>query len=101
MSQRDIVERWSGLRLWVYRTRQGKAPCALILRTVEGRGQREQLLARGQIDCAPGSEASIDPLAALVASLVDLYGPQRVSQALALHLTGNAGPAPLEGPQGG
>lgn len=61
--------RWSGLRLWVYRPAGAQATWAVILRSDDGHGLRDQLLARGQIPCPPGSPASADWRIALATAL--------------------------------
>jgi len=61
--------RWSGIRLWVYRPAGGLATWAVILRSDTGGRQQDQLLARGQIACQPGSPVSADWMIALAAAL--------------------------------
>ena len=74
MPLRDSVERWSGVRLWVYRASSGPAPCAVMVRRQTGRLQRDVMISRSQIPMTPGSRASMEPVYALSAGLVACFG---------------------------
>lgn len=76
----SYVERWSGVRLWVYRTRTGTATTSITLRRADGRVYADNLLARGEYPLPPGGVASQSSGAALVAALVALLGGERVHE---------------------
>jgi hypothetical protein len=68
------VERWDGLRLWVYRTRDGSMPCAVIMRRTRGARQDDTLLGRSNIEPHIAQLAHQDPYLALLAGLLQLRG---------------------------
>lgn len=91
------AERWSGLRLWVYRSNVDYAPAAVLVRTA-GRGlNQDRMVCRGQAYIPPGSSSSKSALHALLAALVACYGSGLTEAALADVLAAE----PLRGPRGG
>jgi hypothetical protein len=99
MSVEKLVtaSRWTGVRLWVYRSAVDYAPAAVLIRSA-GRGRNlDQLACRGQAWAPPGSHASKSAIHALVAGLVACYGNVLVEAALQDVLAAE----PPRGPQGG
>lgn len=76
------VERWSGVRLWIFRTRSGRLSYSITRRGSDNVYRVDSQLARGDTMCAPGSWASRSLLHALLAALVSSYGPAMVATAL-------------------
>lgn len=68
------VERWDGLRLWVYRTRNGQMPVAVIMRSSRGGRQQDTLLGRSAVLPAERELALADPYVALLAGIVAIRG---------------------------
>lgn len=89
--------RWTGIRLWVYRSSQDFAPAAVLIRTAEGRSQQDRIISSGQAYIPPGSMASKSAIHALVAALVACYGGGLVEAALDDILAAE----PLRGPRRG
>jgi hypothetical protein len=96
----NSVERWDGLRLWVYRTRDGGMPAAVIMRHRELNMQHDVLLGRGAVRPQHRELALADPYAALLAALVQLRGPAIVQSQL-MNILRAADPLPPLGGQGG
>ena len=68
------VERWTGVRLWVYRGTTATMACALLLRSSQGGRYQDRLLARGVAPAPPGGVASTDACAAALAGVMALRG---------------------------
>jgi hypothetical protein len=94
------VERWDGLRLWVYKTRDGGMPAALIMRHHQDLRQHDVLLARGQVRTQHRDLALADPYAALLAALVQMRGAPLLQTAL-VNILRAADPLPPLGDHGG
>lgn len=78
----DSVERWTGVRLWVYRAPGGKSPCSIILRRSTSGLHRDVLIGRSGFTMEPASRASLEPEYALLAGLVAILGLVRVQEML-------------------
>lgn len=89
--------KWAGVRLWVYRSTSGPAPCSVIVRNQTRGINRDVLIARAGISMHPASRASLEPGYALLASLVAIYGAGHVQADLDSLLAAQ----PLQGPRGG
>ena len=96
----NSVERWDGLRLWVYRTRAGQMPCALIMRYSRGGQQNDTLLGRENIGREYRELAEKDPYAALLLALVRMRGAVFVQNELREIHRASAAPSPV-GDHGG
>lgn len=91
------TDRWTGVRLWVYRSAVDFAPAAVLVRRAGGGRQADTMVSRGQAWCPPGSDASKEPLHALLAGMVACYGSGATEAALAHILAAE----PYRGPSGG
>jgi hypothetical protein len=74
--------RWSGVRLWVYRSTIGLAPYAVIVRRSDGDLQRDTLVSRGGIVMDPADRESVEPHYALLAAFVNAQGTAWVQSGL-------------------
>lgn len=74
MPMNEDSQRWDGLRLWVYRTRNGGMPAAVIMRSTTGMRQRDTLLGRTELPPPLADLGRQDPYMALLAALVQLRG---------------------------
>ena len=94
------VERWDGLRLWVYRVGNGEMPCALIMRYSRGGNQDDVLLGRSRIPAPSRPAALADPYAALLLAILELRGSAFVHNLLLDFLARECAPSPV-GDHGG
>jgi hypothetical protein len=100
VSEHNNVERWDGLRLWVYRTSSGGMPCAVIMRYSRGGRQDDVLLGRHEVPTALREQALADPYYALLAAILQLRGAVFVQNELAHMLRAQPTPSP-RGDHGG
>jgi hypothetical protein len=101
LRESSYVERWSGVRLWVYRTRFGTASTSITLRRADGRVYADNLLARGELPLPAGGVASRSSGAALVGALVALLGAAQVHDLVDQLEAERLAASPGGGPQGG
>ena len=94
------VERWDGLRLWVYRTRHHHMPCAVIMRSSRGGQQHDTLLGRHEIPPHLVDVSERDPYVALLAALTCLRGAVFVENEFQRILRARAAASPV-GDHGG
>lgn len=94
------VERWSGVQLWIYRTRTGRMPFSIIRRGSDNNRRIDAQLSRGEAPCPPGSWVSRSLPHALLAALVVAYGPEFVTTSLD-EVRQELASAPPGGPRGG
>lgn len=100
MSEDSNVERWDGLRLWVYRTRGAYMPAAVIMRYSRGGRQDDVLLGRSAVPVSQQKLALGDPYAALLAGLIQLRSAVIVQTQMEALLRASAAASPL-GDHGG
>jgi len=94
------VERWDGLRLWVYRTRNGQMPVAVIMRYSRGGRQQDILLGRSFVPPSDRELAQADPYVALLAGIVAVRGRVFTASGLNRLLAAEPAPSPV-GDHGG
>lgn len=95
----DNVERWTGARMWVYRTSRGAFPAALIVRRSVRGLQRDTLVCRAMVEAPLGSSVSTSPTHAILAGMVAMYGADAVFYLLR-DIVREAPPGPPGGLQG-
>jgi hypothetical protein len=88
-------DRWDGLRLWVYRTRLGGMPCAVIMRRTSGGRQHDTLLGRANLPEVLADMGREDPYVALLGALVQLRGAVIVHNQLRAILAARPSGVPL------
>jgi len=96
----NSVERWIGLRLWVYKTRDGSMPAAIIQRSHRGGRQSDHLLGRGNIPPHRADLCRQDAYVAALAGLLTLRGAVMLHNDL-MHLLRAEPPASPVGDHGG
>lgn len=80
MPYQQDPSRWTGARLWVYRTSGVIMPAAAIIRRYAGGRQADTLQWRTAMRAVPGSPQSESPDVAMLLALVQQHGAVWVTE---------------------